>query len=178
MKTVDGDKLIEILKKNPDMTAQQMMCCIDVQDEVVSVQKALIKIWNEMDYLCEPEDTERLSGLRTAKDALESSIGTEYFKDFVLEKPSLKRGDKIYYIDYEESGNSYTVTGLSVLPRNELFKGGVAYAIHADDLPFATGHYTVLLDEIDQGDGRFFSTPEKAREAYIAFRQKNEKDYE
>lgn len=81
----------------------------------------------------------------------------------------LKEGDKIYYIDYEESGCSYTVCDIFFKKDNDLCKGGLSYSIHSDSLSQMTGYYDLLVSQVDDPADRFFSSPEKAHEAYAKF---------
>ncbi len=81
---------------------------------------------------------------------------------------SLKIGAKIYYIDYEDSKNSYTIVKE---PELNSF-GQLVYTIHSDQLSKATGYYPLPVDAIDDMNHRFFSTQEKAHEAYVKFLNK------
>lgn len=81
----------------------------------------------------------------------------------------LNIGDKIYYIDYEESNSSYTIKGISNEKGNSVMKEGTYYTIHSDILSGGMGYYPLLVDEVDKEFGRFFSTPEKAHQEYVKF---------
>jgi hypothetical protein len=74
----------------------------------------------------------------------------------------LKIGDKIYYIDYEESKHSYTI--IEVI-------GEKLYYIHSDHLPNTTGYYTIPVNIIDSDNirDRFFSSPKLAHIGYSRF---------
>ena len=81
----------------------------------------------------------------------------------------LNVGDKIYYIDYEESNSSYTIKVISNEKGNSVMKEGTYYTIHSDILSGGMGYYPLLVDEVDKEFGRFFSTPEKAHQEYVKF---------
>ena len=80
----------------------------------------------------------------------------------------LNVGDKVYYLDYEDSHHSYTIVKAPEL--NSL--GLLCYTIHSDQLSNLTGYYPLLVDVIDKPESRFFSSPEKAKQAYEIFKQK------
>ena len=79
----------------------------------------------------------------------------------------LQKESKIYFLDYEVSGRSYTITGIYEVHGNDFQKTGIWYSIHSDKLSDATGYYSILDDSVDKD--RFFSTPELAHEAYLKF---------
>lgn len=83
----------------------------------------------------------------------------------------LQPGDKVYYIDYSDSNKSYTIVEVREIQENKFQKGGLCYIIHADSLSNMTGYYTISTDSVDNTDihGRFYSTPERATEAYEKF---------
>lgn len=76
-------------------------------------------------------------------------------------------GDKIYYIDYEESKASYTIEKI------ENVSGCKKYVVHADNLPKECGYYPIFKSQIDSGNirDRFFSSPELAHEGYVKFKE-------
>lgn len=84
----------------------------------------------------------------------------------------LSKGDKIYYIDFEDSKASYTVLEIRNAKPGSFVKGGPYYYVHSDNLSNATGYYPIFVEEVDKegGRGRFFSTPKKAHEAYEKFK--------
>ena len=84
----------------------------------------------------------------------------------------LQAGNKIYYIDYEDSGTAYTIEGISEVFDNEYMTTGLYYNIHADSLSAETGHCLILSDEIENEHARFFTSEENAHEAYIAFKNR------
>ena len=83
----------------------------------------------------------------------------------------LNINDKIYYIDYEESGSVYTVKKIVEEKKNSILPPGLYYAIHADNLSDCTGYYSISVDSVDNDVDRFFSTPEKAHDAYVNFKK-------
>lgn len=83
----------------------------------------------------------------------------------------LSVGSKVYYIDYEETGVAYTVTGKEQITEHPVFPEGILYTIHVDNLPMLTGYYPLHESNIDKDGGHFFSTPEKASEAYTKFKE-------
>lgn len=98
----------------------------------------------------------------------------------------LNIGDKIYYMDYEESGASYTIEGIFEVKNNPVMKDGLYYSVHSDKLPIETGRYTIAASNIDLENSRFFSSAEKASAAYkrhisnsgIAYSDNNEEKIE
>lgn len=78
----------------------------------------------------------------------------------------LNIGDKIYYMDYEDSGASYTIEGIFEVKDNPVMKDGLYYNVHSDRLPAETGYYPVKVDCVDAKITRFFSSADKAKKAY------------
>ena len=89
----------------------------------------------------------------------------------------LKIGNKIYYIDYEESKASYTIVGISKVINNKFQKDGFYYDIHSDLLSNATGYYSIPINVVDSDNlnTRFFSSPVLAHIAYSKFKKKIKK---
>jgi hypothetical protein len=79
-------------------------------------------------------------------------------------------GDKIYYIDYEESGTSYTVKGIENVQNNSFMKDGIWYFVHSDTLPNECGYHHIYAAQVDS-DNRFFSSPTLAKKAYENFKK-------
>ena len=79
-------------------------------------------------------------------------------------------GDKIYYIDYEESDTSYTVKGIEDVRNNSLMKDGIWYFVHSDTLPNECGYNYIYAAHVDS-DNRFFSNPALAKKAYEKFKK-------
>ena len=75
--------------------------------------------------------------------------------------------DKIYYIDYKESGASYTIKGIFEVKDNPVMKDGLYYNVHSDRLPPETGYYPIKVDCVDTKISRFFSTIDNAKQAYL-----------
>lgn len=75
----------------------------------------------------------------------------------------LNVGDKIYYIDYEESEASYTI--IKIIESN-------FYCIHSDKLPNATGYHVIPINIVDSNNikDRFFSSPKLAHIGYCKFK--------
>ena len=86
----------------------------------------------------------------------------------------LNVGDKLYYIDYEDSNASYTITSIIEVKDDELMKNGIYYIIHADLLSNLFGYYQKEVSNIDSEIGRFFSSKEKAKEMYAKWKKKKE----
>ena len=83
----------------------------------------------------------------------------------------MRPGDKLYYLDYEETGCSYTIMsskqssgGGGGLP------AGNYYMVKIDSLK-SLKTYPVSVRSVDRHDGKYFSTPEKAKEAYKRFKE-------
>ena len=170
MRTIDADRLIEIIKKNPKMRTKDIVDAIDSQITVVDPQKALVDLWNRRGELnsFDEKNTEAILALDTMEDSIIASINPIYRKNFSLEKPPLTPGDKLYYMDYEESGNYYTIIMYSAisplfLSEDRACRGGVDYSVHADGMPPLSGHYPVFVGEVDTEDGRFFSHHRKQK---------------
>lgn len=85
----------------------------------------------------------------------------------------LKVGDKIYYIDYEDSKASYTIQSIYEVKDNPLMKSGTYYRIHDDNCSNLSGYYPLLAKNVDSKPGRFFSSPENAHERYELWKLKN-----
>jgi len=81
----------------------------------------------------------------------------------------LNKGSKIYYIDYEESEASYTIIAMQFVKNHEFYPDGILYTVHSDSFSQSSGYYPMHEYSIDKEDGRFFTTPEKAHDAYEAF---------
>lgn len=79
-------------------------------------------------------------------------------------------GDKIYYIDYEESGASYTVKGIEDVRNNSSMKDGIWYFVHSDTLPNECGYSHIYAAHVDNNN-RFFSSPVLAKKAYEKFKK-------
>lgn len=85
----------------------------------------------------------------------------------------LNIGDKIYYIDYEESSSSYTIENIYEVKDNPVMKDGWYYTIHSDLLSVATGYYPLYVDEVDADGSRFFSSEKFAHDAFVKFKEVN-----
>jgi len=96
-----------------------------------------------------------------------SSIEKEWDKLDLLQKDA-----KIYYLDYEESNNSYTVVSISELTDADTWQKRLCYDIRSDHLNTGRG-FALPIDVIDKSDitGRFYSSPELAHEAYVRFQE-------
>lgn len=82
----------------------------------------------------------------------------------------LNIGDTIYHIDYEQTGSCYIVKSIQESTEdNEFMKPGKYYLVEAQPMH---GLYPVAVDAIDAGlPHRFYSTPEKAHEAFVEFNE-------
>ncbi len=81
----------------------------------------------------------------------------------------MRTGEKIYYIDYEISGDTYTV--MSTIQSDG--KSGLApgnYYMVTIDKTKSLKTYPVSVKDVDRRGGKYFSTPEKAAAAYIEYR--------
>ena len=92
----------------------------------------------------------------------------------------LNVGDKIYYLDYEYSHNSYTIVRIEKININEYIKDGSYYQIYPDSLPNGVGYYLVPVEQVDTINikDRYYSSPEIAHEAYLRYmewRKRNSK---
>lgn len=83
----------------------------------------------------------------------------------------LNIGDKLYYIDYEESKASYTIESIYDARENENFVDDYYYVVHSDSLPKGVGYYPISINCVDSNNikDRFFSNPELAHTAYVNF---------
>ena len=84
-------------------------------------------------------------------------------------------GDKIYYLDYEESHSSYTIKKIYEVNDNPIMKDGIYYYVHSDLLPNETGYYPIFANEVDNIGCRFFSSEEKASSEYKKWKDNVEK---
>lgn len=84
----------------------------------------------------------------------------------------LSVNDTIYYMDYEESHSSYTIIRIDYIKNNSFMPKGYYYYVHSDLLPKGTGYYFIRVDEVDSDNvkDRFFSSPNKAHEGYIKYK--------
>ena len=86
-----------------------------------------------------------------------------------------QKNEKLYYIDYEDSGQSYTIESVSFIFNNKFQKTGFWYTIHADKLSIATGYFPIFDGCIDSNNekDKFFASPELAHNAYCKFKEKH-----
>lgn len=89
----------------------------------------------------------------------------------------LSKGNKIYYIDYEDSKSSYTIVDIIEVKQENpgrVMKPELYYYVHSDNLSNATGYYPIFAEEVDRDDdcGRFFSSSEKAHKAYKKYKSR------
>lgn len=85
----------------------------------------------------------------------------------------LNVGDKIYYLDYEDSHSSYTIVQIEEINNNEYIKDGSYYHVHSDSFPNGVGYYLVSAEQVDTNNikDRYYSSPEKAHESYLRFKE-------
>ena len=81
----------------------------------------------------------------------------------------MKPGDKLYYIDYEESGDSYTIMSTVQVNEKKEVPPGNYYMVTIDKTK-SLKTYPIPVKQVDRRDGRYFSSPDKAAAAYIAYR--------
>ena len=77
----------------------------------------------------------------------------------------LKHGDKIYDIDYENTGRSYTVLAVTN-PKEPYSRSGLTYSVHADDIPGPKGFLSIFVRDVNCKEGQYYSSPELAHEAF------------
>lgn len=93
----------------------------------------------------------------------------------------LQKGTKIYPIDYEVSQRTYTIDSVYEVHDNDCMKTGLYYRISNDALSSLFHKHSLNIDLVDMctTNGRFFTTPSLAHEAYLAHeKQKNEYEQE
>lgn len=81
----------------------------------------------------------------------------------------MKTGDKLYYIDYEQSGASYTIMSTVQSHGDKELPEGNYYMVKVDSIK-SLKTFPVSVKAIDRRGGKYFSTPEKASAAYIEYR--------
>ena len=82
----------------------------------------------------------------------------------------MRPGDKLYYIDYEKSGDSYTVMSSMQSDGSKDLPRGNYYMIKVDSIQ-SLKTFPVPVKSVDRSDGKYFSTPEKAKEAYKRYKE-------
>ncbi len=82
----------------------------------------------------------------------------------------MRPGDKLYYIDYEDTGASYTVMSSKQSDGSKGLPAGNYYMVKVDAIK-SLKTYPVSVRSVDRHDGKYFSTPEKAKEAYKKYRE-------
>ena len=168
MRTIDADKLLQIIHDtSTTLTKEELIHCINAQSTVCNIQKSIDGLLEEIKWA--DEEPERKAAYMHSIEIIKYSICPEYHNQFYFQDAPLEEGDKIYYIDYEESGNSYTICDIFFKKGNDFCKGGLSYSIHSDQLNGMTGYYDLLVSQVDNPKDRFFSSPEKAHDAYAKF---------
>ena len=81
----------------------------------------------------------------------------------------MKAGEKLYYIDYEASGDSYTVMSTVQMDEKSGLIPGNYYMVTIDKTK-SLKTYPVSVKDVDRRGGKYFSSPEKAAAAYVAMR--------
>lgn len=168
MKTIDADKILQIMRECPNLTVEELRHCIEQQARVVDPQKALVEIWNEMDAL-DPDDQDRLNAYQNAEQKIISSINPEYYSQFTLKKPKLTAGDRLYSMsNNEERIQGYTILGLNYADNNT-----VVYETHADGTGISEGCYEFSANSVDN-NGYIYSSYQKALDAYNISKEEEE----
>ena len=81
----------------------------------------------------------------------------------------LRPGDTLYYIDYEVSGSCYTIVQELSIEDDDYIKPGEYFVVKPEGIISQNGF--VRIEEVN--DGRFFTNPEKAHEAYVKWTEGN-----